>query len=35
MRNHGSYFILAVVEFITNLLDANSVVTALGLIGVL
>ena len=35
MRNHGGYFILAVMEFITNLLDANSVVSALGLIGVL
>lgn len=35
MHNHGGYFILAVVELITNLLDANSVVTALGLIGVL
>ena len=35
MHIHGGYFILAVVELITNLLDANSVVTALGLIGVL
>ena len=35
MRNHGGYFILAIVEFITNLLDANSVVSALGLICVL
>jgi membrane-associated protein len=35
MRYHGGYFILAVVELVTNLLDANSVVSALGLIGVL
>ena len=35
MRNHGGYLTLGLMEFLTNLLDANSVVSTLGLIGVL
>ena len=35
MRNHGGYLTLGLMEFLTNLLDANSVVATLGLIGVL
>ena len=35
MRYHGGYFILAVMELITNLFDAHSIVGDLGLIGIL
>jgi len=33
--NHGSYLTLGLMEFFTSLLDANSVISTLGLIGVL
>jgi membrane-associated protein len=35
MRNHGTYLILTAVDFITSLFDASSVVSTLGLLGVL
>ena len=35
MRYHGGYLILANVDFITSLFDASSVVSTLGLLGVL
>ena len=35
MRNHGTYLILTGVDFITSLFDASSVVSTLGLLGVL
>ena len=35
LRNHGTYLILTAVDFITSLFDASSVVSTLGLLGVL
>ena len=35
MRNHGGYFILAVMNLAANLFDAHSIVGDLGLIGIL
>lgn len=35
LRNHGTYLILTGVDFITSLFDASSVVSTLGLLGVL